>query len=108
MNDTTTPILEAEEIVGGRPARSVTLQEPIVRTGQTIDKLHIRKPKGSDLRGINLAEMMNANADAIMHVLPRVTEPLLVKHEIEAMDPADLLMCGMALVSFFVPKAALQ
>ena len=52
--------------------------------------------------------MLNANADAIMQILPRVTQPTLVKHEVQNLHPADLLQCGMAIVSFFVPKAALQ
>ncbi|MEG0921684.1 MAG: phage tail assembly protein [Comamonas sp.] len=110
MNETTTPdfTLEAEQIVNGRPARSITLQEPVKRGEQLIEKLMIRKPQSGELRGVNLSDILNANTDAIMQLLPRVTVPTMVKHEVEAMDPADLLMCGMALVSFFVPKAALK
>ncbi|MGF6211963.1 phage tail assembly protein [Comamonas sp. 4034] len=103
-----TQTLEGEEIINGRPARAITLQQPITRGAQVITKVHVRKPKSGELRGIDLGAMLNANADAIMQVLPRVTEPLLVKHEVENLDPADLLMLGMALVSFFVPKAELQ
>lgn len=111
MTETATPesqSLETEEIINGRLARAVTLQEPVVRGDTTIGKLHIRKPKSGELRGIDLSAVLNANADAIIQLLPRVTVPTLIKHEVEAMDPADFLMCGMALVSFFVPKAELR
>ena len=111
MTETATPepqALDAEETIHGRPARAVNLQEPVIRGEMTISKLHIRKPKSGELRGVDLGAVLNANVDAIMQLLPRVTVPTLIKHEVEAMDPADLLMCGMALVSFFVPKAALE
>ncbi|MCD2163818.1 phage tail assembly protein [Comamonas koreensis] len=111
MTDTATSqtqTLEGEEIINGRAARAITLQQSITRGAQVITKVYVRKPKSGELRGIDLGAMLNANADAIMQVLPRVTEPFLVKHEVENLDPADLLMLGMALVSFFVPKAELQ
>lgn len=110
MTDTTTQdfALDAEQIINGRQARAVTLQEPIARGDQLIEKIHVRKPKSGELRGISLSDVMTANTDAIMQVLPRVTEPFLTKHDMDNLDPADLLQCGMALVSFFVPKAALK
>lgn len=100
--------LEPEEMINGSPARLVTLQEPIKRAGETIDKVHVLLPRSGALRGLNMADMLNANADAIMQVLPRITHPSIFKHEAQNLHPADLLQCGMAVVSFFVPKAALQ
>ncbi len=75
MNATTTQdfALSDEQIINGRPARAVTLQEPIQRGDQLIETVHIRKPKSGELRGVNLSEVLTANTDAIMQVLPRVT-----------------------------------
>lgn len=85
--------------------RTVTLEEPIVRpSGQRIDTVLIRKPMGGALRRVTLGDLLSLNTDALQAVLPRVTEPQLVKQDFELMDPADLVKLGSELISFFVPK----
>lgn len=85
--------------------RIVVLEEPIVRpSGQRIETVQIRKPMGGALRRVTLGDLLSLNTDALQAVLPRVTEPQLVKQDFELMDPADLVKLGSELISFFVPK----
>ena len=42
-----------------------------------------------------------------MLLLPRITEPPLLKHEVQAMEPVDLIACATEVVDFLVPQATL-
>lgn len=83
---------------------SITLDEPIKRDKQAIESISIRKPKSGELRGINLADLLQMNTDAIMKVTPRVSDPTITIQEAEALEPADLLKIGAAIASFLLPK----
>ena len=99
--DTTAPAAPANT------AATVTLEFPITRGASTITQLHLRKPKAGALRGINLAELLQLRAEAVMLLLPRITEPPLLKHEVENMEPVDLIACATEVVDFLVPQATL-
>ena len=103
-NKTTTPA----PATPANAAATVTLEFPIVRGATTITQLHLRKPKAGALRGINLAELLMLRAESVMVLLPRITEPPLLKHEVENMEPVDLIACATEVVDFLVPQATLQ
>lgn len=84
--------------------QAVTLDEPITRGDTKIAFIEIRKPKSGALRGINLADLLQMNTDAIMKITPRVSEPTITIQEAEALEPADLLKIGAAIASFLLPK----
>ena len=67
-------------------------------------------PKGPvhALRGINLAELLMLRAESVMVLLPRITEPPLLKHEVESMEPVDLIACATEVVNFLAPQATLE
>ena len=100
--DTTT----AQATPAGQQA-VVTLESPIARGTGRITQLQVRKPRAGALRGINLAELLQLRAEAVMLLLPRITEPPLLKHEVEAMEPVDLIACATEVVDFLVPQATL-
>ena len=85
--------------------QTVTLETPIKRGDTQIEQLVIRKPCGSDLRGTSLFGVARMDADAIMTLLPRVSEPPLLAHEVLRMDPADLVQVGVFLAEQLVPKS---
>lgn len=78
------------------------------RGATTITQLHLRKPKAGALRGINLAELLMLRAESVMVLLPRITEPPLLKHEVESMEPVDLIACATEVVNFLAPQATLE
>ena len=104
-NATATPAAPAAPAHG---AATVTLEFPITRGATTITQLHLRKPKAGALRGINLAELLMLRAESVMVLLPRITEPPLLKHEVENMEPVDLIACATEVVNFLAPQATLD
>ena len=98
--DTATTVAQPDDKL-----RTVTLEEPFTRPGgQRIEVITIRKPMGGALRRVTLSDLLSLNTDALQTVLPRVTEPTLLKPDFELIDPVDLIKLGTELVSFFVPK----
>lgn len=83
-----------------------TLDTPITRGGQTIDKITLRKPSAGELRGVSLADLVNLDVSALSKVLPRITTPTLTEFDVAQLDPADLVQLGGMFMGFLMPKAA--
>jgi hypothetical protein len=88
--------------------QKITLEAPITRGETTITALELRKPNAGALRGISLRGLLDFQADDIVKVLPRITEPALTDHEAARLDPADLLQAGAVIAGFLLPKRALE
>jgi hypothetical protein len=54
---------------------TIAFGQPIVRDGGPVESVIVRKPKGGDLRGAKLTELMAADVDAVARVIPRITTP---------------------------------
>lgn len=94
---------------GPRPTATVTLQTPIERKGSDpIATLQLMKPRTGDLRGLMLAEVLQMKTDAIAALLPRISVPTILKHEVDELDPADLVTIAVEVAGFLVPKAAMD
>jgi hypothetical protein len=101
----TTPDTEITQTSGTTDtaaANTVTLDTPIKRGALTIDKVTLRKPTAGELRGVSLAELLQMKVDALQAVLPRITQPMLHKQEMHALDPADLVNLGTVVVGFLL------
>jgi len=83
----------------------VELDEPLTRGNTQITEVTLRRPKSGALRGVSLMDLMNMNVSALQVVLPRISEPSLTQFDVAAMDPADLIKCGMEVSVFLAPKA---
>lgn len=84
----------------------VELDKPITRGTNTHQSLTLRKPASGELRGVSLLDLMQMDVQALSKVLPRITSPSLTTQEVSAMDPADLLACGVAVSGFLLQKSA--
>ena len=58
------------------------------------------------LRGVALANLLQMDVESLALVVPRISAPPLTKHEVLAMDPADLLQIGSEVAGFLLPKAS--
>lgn len=86
--------------------KTVKLDSPLTLAGgKTIEEVTVRKPNAGALRGVALTDIFRLQTDAIQAVLPRVTEPPLVKQQVLELDPADLVSLGSAVMHFLLPKA---
>ncbi|MBB5469160.1 hypothetical protein HDG32_005307 [Paraburkholderia sp. CI2] len=88
-----------------KPDNAVTLDEPIRRGNTDILQVVLRKPSSGELRGVRLDDLLSGDVNALLLVLPRISMPTLVKHEVDGLDPADLAKFGEVIIGFFLPKA---
>jgi len=87
---------------------TVNLDFPFARGDQTIDKVQVRRPKAGELRGLNIADLVQMNVMATTTLLPRITSPRLTAQEVADLDPADFTQFGMEVMDFLLPKATKQ
>jgi len=88
------------------PAKdTITLDQPIKRDGQTITAFTLRKPAAGSLRGLSLVSVLNMEVDTLSTLLPRISDPMIHKPEVLAMDPADVLAAGIVVAGFLQQKA---
>ncbi|KQN14292.1 phage tail assembly protein [Sphingomonas aerolata] len=87
----------------------VTLEYDIVVADKVVmpagTLIHVRKPMGGALRGANLGGLVRMDYNQVALVAPRVTQPILHPHLIDAMDPADVTQIAGVLVDFLLPTA---
>lgn len=84
--------------------KTVKLETPIKRGETTIEQVQLRKPKAGELRGLALSDLLNMDVLAVSTLLPRISDPILNKHDIEELDLDDLVLLAGELTNFFVPK----
>lgn len=102
--------MQTEENSTATPAEKTTtvveLDYPITSSGdKRIDKVTVRKPNSGALRSLALTDVLRLQTEAIRTILPRITDPMLHKQDLDKLDPADFVQLGTAVVGFLVPKA---
>lgn len=80
----------------------VRLAHPIRRKGGDITELTLRKPKAGALRGLKIEDLYQTDVNALLVLLPRITEPALIAAEIEDMESEDLIELAGAVKGFFM------
>ncbi|GLR09059.1 phage tail protein [Mixta theicola] len=84
----------------------VTLETPITRGDLVISSIALIKPNSGALRGTRLADLAGSDVDALITVLPRITEPRLTREDCIALDPADLIALAGKVIGFLTAKSA--
>ena len=84
----------------------VTLENPIKRGEQVIEKITLMKPNAGTLRGVSLADVARSEVDALIKVLPRMTYPALTEHEVMRLEASDLILFAGKVVGFLSPSSA--
>ncbi|NWB91616.1 phage tail assembly protein [Pseudomonas agarici] len=83
---------------------TVALDTPIQRGRTQITQITLRKPTSGELRGVQLAELIQLDVGSLIKILPRLTNPSLTATEAASLDPADLLAIGGKVVGFLLQK----
>lgn len=96
---------EPAAVAAQTPDNAIMLDEPIRRGNTDIGQVVLRKPSSGELRGVRLDDLLSGDVNALLLVLPRISMPTLVKHEVDGLDPADLAKFGEVIIGFFLPKA---
>lgn len=86
----------------------VILSAAIKIDGKDVTGVDLRKPQTGELRGLKMTDVLQMDTDAMIKLLPRITQPALTSAQIASLDPADFIaLCGKA-VLFFAKKSELQ
>lgn len=86
--------------------KTITLDSPIARGDTSIATLVLTKPSVGALRGISLSALVTMDVDALITLLPRITSPALTKNDVMALDIADLVAMGDAVMGFLLEANA--
>lgn len=84
---------------------TVMLDTPVMRGTSEITVITLRKPTSGELRGIQLAELLQLDVTSLIKVIPRLTSPGLTAPEAAGLDPADLLAIGGKIAGFLLQKS---
>lgn len=88
--------------------QTLKLNTPIKRGDKEIAEITLHKPNVSAMRGVSMRALLDMNVDALLSVLPKVSEPPLHESELNAIDLPDLLQAGVMVASFFLPASEYQ
>ncbi len=80
---------------------TIELGCPIMRGKSEIKEVTLCRPLGNALLGVSMMDLATAKTDAIKHILPRISEPVINGNDFAQMDGADIMDLGMSIASFF-------
>ncbi len=75
------------------------------RGEEQIRKVMLRKPRGGELRGLTLQDLLRADVGAILTVLPRISDPIMTVADAESLEADDLAEAGDVITGFFLTSA---
>ena len=89
---------------------SFNLDSAIVIDGNVLfakgTEIKVRKPQSGEMRGLQIAALLQMDYNQLETLAPRITQPILHKQAIAAMDPADLTQFGSEVTDFLLPSGA--
>lgn len=83
----------------------IPLVEPLTIGGKEVTSIRLRRPQPGETRGLSLTQLLQMNVDAMMAVLPRISEPPLDRGTLATMDLSDFAELAGQVVLFFDRKA---
>lgn len=83
----------------------VVLASPVKRGETEISQIELIKPNAGALRGVRLSDLAGSDVDALLIVLPRISQPALTKAECLNLAPEDLISLAGAVIGFLSPKS---
>lgn len=89
-----------------KKSEMLTLEEPIVRGDQIISEVELRRPTNGQMRGLNLQDIQRADINTMIALIPKITVPPLIAHEVEeSLCLADTLAIAGAISGFLMTAA---
>lgn len=77
--------------------KTITLKTPLVRGETEINEITLRKPNIPALKGLKLLDLMQSDVSAVATLLPKITQPMLTKADIDRLDITDFTKLTAAL-----------
>lgn len=83
----------------------ITLSKPIKRGDTEITMVTLHEPNAGSLRGISLSDVLGMKSDAIVTLVPRISEPKLTEQEMQRLGLRDLALLEGGIANFFLTDA---
>lgn len=80
--------------------KTIELTTAIKRGDKEIKTVEVTKPNVRALKGLKMVDVLYIDVDAFLTLLPRVTQPVLTKADLENLDPSDFTQLCTEVVSF--------
>ena len=81
-------------------AMEITLSTPLLRGEDKLTKISLTKPKAGELRGLQLAQVLQLDVDQMNILIPRISE--LNERDIHNLEMDDYTAIATGVLSFFV------
>lgn len=78
----------------------IHLSTPIQQGEQQIKEITLRRPGSGELRGLKLADLVQGDVNAVIKLVPRISQPTLVEQQVAALDAYDLTRCADEIAVF--------
>lgn len=88
---------------------SVPLSKPVTIDGEEVEEITLRKPYPGELRGLAMTDVLRMETDALLKLLPRITQPPLSPQQLSAeIEPEDFMELATKTLLFFVKKEQME
>ncbi|WP_282094303.1 phage tail assembly protein [Epibacterium ulvae] len=87
---------------------TVTLSEPVTIEGEEVSDITLRKPQPGELRGLSMIDILRMETDAMIKLLPRITQPPLTALQVSTLEPEDFADMAVKTTLFFAKKEQLE
>lgn len=87
---------------------TVNLSKPVKIDGEDVTKITLRKPMVGELRGQKLIEVIQMDVNAMIAVIPRISVPPLMDHQLAngEIEPEDFMDMAAKVATFFAKGPA--
>jgi hypothetical protein len=72
----------------------IILKTPLGEGKTAITELEISVPNAGSLRGTSLSDIAEMKVNALLHIMPRITKPILTSEQAAGLSFADLMFVG--------------
>lgn len=85
--------------------KNVPLVEPITRGETKISEFSLRKPVAGELRGLQIATLQMGDINAVIKLVPRISNPLITEQEVATLGSEDIAEVSEVISGFFSTSA---
>lgn len=78
----------------------IELAQPITRGKTEVKQITLRRPGSGELRGLKLADLVQGDVNAVIRLVPRISQPTLLEQEVAGLDAYDLTRCADEIAVF--------
>lgn len=83
----------------------VPLKKPLQRADNKYNSVLLTEPHGSDYQGTSLSFVAQGDYNALITVIPRISDPVIHKQDLQAMKASDLAAISGEVIAFFYTDA---